>query len=512
VPFFLGLVLMIISWYLSYPLSATSTNDLVFNHISILYWFSLPLLLSSMFLMAINTKNNFLKWIFSFGIVLTFFSLYFFYSLMPTADSGFFRGLTEYFAKSTSLDSSQPNHTYYQWPSFFILAEIVTSISGLTISSYEFLLFAVIGLMLSTFLYVYASKGNMTAGLIAVVAFFISINYFLDYQAVPFSLALGLLFLLFMLETRQKTFGSIILMIVLYASLLLTHLFVPLFFVLYLLLRGLFDKNKQNVRIYRNFFLVALVSYFLIQLTFAKFSFSQLVTNILKTPVEYSSMASAITAAVIPSSISFIAQFFSRAVTIGAVVICVSGLIFLLFKRKLIALDKALLLVGTLYMALGFVLNSLGYRALAIVFIPISIGATFFFKSKFKPYFIGLFLILIVLFLFVPLHGSYATSINYQTRQSYTADNFFINHYNWADAGFVVSDYYTNIYLDSKLSINVYIQSGLPAGHIPDALLYTPVFIGRGLGNYSSVDSFSQSEKLNTLYSDGSSIVLIKTP
>ena len=244
-PFFIGLALLIYSWFLTYPVSTISANDYVFNHVSILYWLSLPLLLGSMYLLAITTKSTFWKWILSIGIVLTFFSLYYFYSMMPTTDSQYFRGLIENFIKTKSLDASQFNHQYYEWPAYFVLANIVTLISGLSIASYQFVLFAIICIVLSTALYVYASKRNM-AGFLTVAAFFISLVYFLDLQAVPFSLALALLFIVFMLEAQQKSTAVIVSMIVLYVALLLTHLFVPLFFVLYLLVRGLIDKNKQH--------------------------------------------------------------------------------------------------------------------------------------------------------------------------------------------------------------------------------------------------------------------------
>ncbi len=169
--------------------------------------------------------------------------------MMPTGDSQQFRALVEYFIKTKSLDPSQLNHVYYQWPAFFVLADIVTSVSGLTLTNYEFLLFALIGFLLATALFVYGSKKYANGGVIVVVAFFISLIYFIDYQPVPFSLALGLLFLLFMLDTQQRSIGVIVTMLVLYAGLLFTHLFVPLFFVLYLLLRSLFDKNTVKIKL-----------------------------------------------------------------------------------------------------------------------------------------------------------------------------------------------------------------------------------------------------------------------
>ena len=123
----------------------------------------------------------------------------------------------------------------------FVLANIVTSVSGLSIANYEFLLFALIGFFLGTVLFVFGSK-NANGGVIVVIAFFISINYFIDYQPVPFSTALALLFLLFMLDSRPSGIAVKVTMLVLYTGLLFTHLFVPLFFVLYLLLRIIIKK------------------------------------------------------------------------------------------------------------------------------------------------------------------------------------------------------------------------------------------------------------------------------
>jgi hypothetical protein len=462
-----------------------------------------------MFLMAVTTKSNFLKWILSVGIVLTFFSLSYFYSIMPTPDAQQFRGLTEYFIKTGSLDASHGNHMYYQWPAFFVLGDIVTSVSGLSLPNYEFLMYALIGVLLASTLYLYSSKKYPNGAVLMVAAFFISINYFINYQAVPFSLALVLLFLLFVLETRQKSFGVTITMLVLFAGTLVTHLFVPLFFVLYLLMRGLFDKNKQTKNLYIRLFLLGLVSYLLVQITLAHFSFQQLVQSITKAPAEYSSIASMTLDTSIPVQINIISQFFSRTVTITAIIICVAGLVLLLIKRKMNALDKSILLTGVVYSVLGTVLNTIGYRAIAIAFIPISLGAAFLFKDKFRPYLAGLFLVLIVLFFFVPIHQSFNTEVAFQTRETYNAVNFFINHYNWEKPSFVVTDFWTNTYLAPKLSVYVWIQTWWNIGYKADAVLYTPQFAGFELGNYTSMESFSQGEKLSVLYNNGVSYALI---
>jgi hypothetical protein len=366
-PFFAGLILMGYSWYLSYPLSINSVDDYVFNNVSILYWFSLPLLLAPMCMMAVTSKNNSLKWIISIGIVITIYSFSYFYFMLPGSDSQYFRGLTEYFIKTKNLDPLQPNHFYYQWPSFFILADIATSVSGLELANFEFLLYTIIGFLLATTLHVYAFKAYKNGGFLAVAAFFLSMFVFLNYECVPFSLALGLLFLLFMLETQQKSLGVILTMQVLFTGISITHVFAPLFFVSYLLMRSILNRSKQ----YRNLLLLTLSIYLLVQVTQAQFSFAINIINIMTSPTEYPHMVQT-TLAPVSVPIDVIAQMFSRTVTIAVAMICVAGFIFLLIKRKMRALDKAILLAGAVYSGLGVLLNNLGERAIPITFIPLS--------------------------------------------------------------------------------------------------------------------------------------------
>src|SRR5665647_934959 len=107
IPFLLGLALLIYSWHMSFPLSLHSVGESIYDNISILYWISVPLLLSSMFLMAIVFKNVYLRWMLTFGFVLVLYSISYFYFTMPTVDSAFFRGLTENFVVTHNLDASQ---------------------------------------------------------------------------------------------------------------------------------------------------------------------------------------------------------------------------------------------------------------------------------------------------------------------------------------------------------------------------------------------------------------------
>lgn len=498
---------MFYSWYSTFPLSAFSANDFVFNHVSIFYWLSLPLLLVSMFLIALTTKNDYLKWILSIGIILTLFSLSYFYYLMPGPDSEYFRGASEHFINTRIMDSSHLNHFYYQWPAFFILMDIVPSVSGLSLANFEFLLFSIIGFLIATALYIYGSKKFKNSGVIVLIVFFMSINYFINYQSVPFTLALGLLFLMFVLDTHQKSAGLIVIMIILFLNLLILHLFVPLFFVFYLLLKSLLEKSSQGKRLYRNLSLITLVSYFLVELSIAQFSIDQIIKNIFDAPAEYSYIITGLTSAAL-TGFRGTAQFFSRTVTIVTLSICVIGLVLLFIKRQMTELDKSILVTGIVYSGLGFVLNTLGWRAIALALFPVSLGAAFLFRDKLKPYIAGLLIVLLALFVFAPINQSFNAEISFQTKENYIADNFFIEHYNWAEPGYVVTDFRTSTYLISKLSVNVFINDWLYPGERADAILYTPQFKGLKLANYSSMESLSQGEGLNVVYNNGISCLL----
>ena len=454
-PFFAGLILMVYSWYLSYPLSINSVDDFVFNHISILYWFSLPLLLASMFMMAVTSKSNYTKWIISVGIVMTIYSLSYFYYMLPSIDSHYFRGITEGFIRTKDLDPLKPNRGYFQWPSFFLLADMTTSLSGMELATYEFLFYTVIGFLIATAFYVYASRAYKHGGFLAAVAFFVAMFYFFNYQNVPYSLAFGLLFLLFMLETRQKNLNVRLTMLVLFVGMTFVHLFVPLFFVLYLLIRWILNRGKQH----GSLLLLTLVIYLIVQITQAQFSFTDNIKLMTTLSAEYSDVLGAtMTPTLVPLDV--VAQMFSRYVTITAAMICLVGFIILLIKRKMREIDKAILLTGAAYSVFGTILFILGTRAIPLFFIPICLGASFLLESRVRPFAKFLFLILLILFAFIPLHTSFSEQqIVFQTKEAQTTAKFLMDKYDWDAYSTILSHDSTMWYIATQIEGNSKVES-----------------------------------------------------
>lgn len=511
-PLTIGIILMAHSWCLSYPLSIDSLGDFVFNHVSVLYWFSLALTLASMYMIAVTSKRDSLKWIMTVGIVMTMYSLSYFYYMLPGSDSHNVRGLTEIFIRTKNLGPSQPSHMYFQWPSLFILANTITSVSGLGLATIEFLVYAIIGFLMATTLYVYASKASKNGGSLAVIAFFVMMFNFLNYQFVPFSLAFGLLLLLFMLESRQRSSGVIIAMLALFVGITLMHAFVPLFFVLYLLIQSVLTRNKQ----YGKLFLLTLIIYLTVQFTLASTGFANNIWTVMTLPTEYSAIATIKPPAPVP--IDAIAQMFIGIVQIAFGITCLSGFILLLVKRKMRSLDKAIFLTGLIYSGVGVVLFTLGSRAIAIAFIPISLGAPYLFESRFRPYVKSLFLVLLMLFTFIPLHDSfYDSQILFQTKEAYHTENFMIDYYNWTNPSLILAHFRVIPYLQTKVRApsETYYESDFstlfPRLEEYDSIVYT-VGLGKNLLRFNyTTERMLREEKLNVVYSSGSSYIAVKS-
>jgi hypothetical protein len=433
---------------------------------------------------------------------------------MSTSDSDYFRGLTENFIRTNNLNASQSINNYYQWPSFFLLASITTLVSGLKLTNYEFLLFTIIGFLLATTLYVYASKAYNRSGFLAVAAFFVVMFLFLNYQAVPFSLALALLFILFMLETRERSAGTTLTMLILYTSTVITHAFVSLFFVIYLLIRSIISRSRQ----YFEFFILTLVIYLIVQVTFAVFSFRGNIASIFATPSEYSGVAGA-TLASTSAAIDAIPHLFSRGIIIAFAILCIVGFLFLTFRKKLRKIDQAIFLTGAVYSGLGAVLDVLGTRAIPLLFIPIALGAVYLLESKYRKYLKYLVAVLLIFVVFVPIHSSITSfPITFQTKEDLATANFMIEKYDWNIPSIVIADSGTRWYMLPQIPGNPQIDTDLaPRFGLSNIIMYNSILYSVGLAESLSKSNISVEETSNQIfdrfdivYNSGFSYIAVK--
>jgi hypothetical protein len=180
-------------------------------------------------------------------------------------------------------------------------------------------------------------------------------------------------------------------------------------------------------------------------------------------------------------------------------------------------LDKAIFLTGVIYSVSGIIFFTLGSRAIPIVFIPISMGASYLLKSRFKPYVQSVFLVLLILFAFIPLHNSFSTSqIMFQTKEAYQTENFFIGYYNWTKPSLILAHYRVITYLRTKQPSLVSFEDDVYSPLFPrlkeyDCIVYT-VGLGINLLRYNyTTDRMLHEEKLNMIYNNGFSYIATKS-
>ncbi len=303
-------------------------------------------------------------------------------------------------------------------------------------------MYAIIGVMLTTALFIFATKKYQRGGFLAVVVFFIAMYYYLNYQFSPFTIAFLFLLLALSFEGEKWTLGRMPIILILFVGMTLSHSYVAVFYVIFLAIKTIIRRNTQN----RNLFFLFLTIYLLYQLTLTNNALNTYVQQITKLDTNVSGMAGlSITPVLVP--IDAIAQRILSAILVITVAISAIGFLILLIKRKTRDFDKAIFLTGLGYFVFGLVFWVLGPRAIPLAFIPVSLGVSYLFETKFKKFLTGLFLILLILLVFMPLHGSFLKGIDFsQTDNAYNAENFMLEKYSWATGGSVlmhgpVSDY-----------------------------------------------------------------------
>jgi len=455
VPICIGIILLLLSWYFSYPVSIDSPYDFAYNHFSYLYWIGVAILFASFFIVAVKTENNKLRWTMAIGTFFLIFSQTYFYYMICGSDAHQLRGLTEYFISTGDLSFSEPNHYYYQWPIFFILDKITLLVTGLDLRYCEFILYGTIGSVVTSFIYFYISKVRRNA-YIAVTAFFIILVYVFNFQFfAPFGLSLCLVLLLFYLDSLSAKLEVTLATLTIFVVLAFTHMFTPLFFVVYSLVIYVLNRNKKHLTI----FITTSVMYTLVQVSYPSiYHYVQALSNFsfLKYflwKVTVTTTGSANTQLFVESA----AQFISRIVVFGTILVTFFGFIVLLKRRKLGRTHYAMLLTGLIFAATLIIAPSqysqMSNRSFFLVCIPVSMGASYLCEGKYKKYFEAVFLLLLVFFTFVLINQSLSDDqIFFQTKAEHQFANFMVDNINWSTPVSIFSNYRVQQYLVAKSS------------------------------------------------------------
>lgn len=522
IPMCIGVILLFLSWGLSYPVSIDSPYDFVYNHISYLYWLGLAVLFASFFIVALKTKNNSLRWAMAVGTVLLIFSQAYFYYTVPGSDAGSVRGLNEYFISTGDL-SLKPHHLYYQYPLSFILSKTALSITGLDLRVFDFILYGVMTFVVTSLIYLHISKVRKNA-YVAVIAFFIILLYFFNFQwTTPFALSLCLILLLFYLDGLSGRHEVVLAMLIIFTGITFTHILTPLFFVVYCLLMYIVKKNRKHLRL----FMLTSIIYALVLINNLLFTiYLKQLTNFFFMEILFRVQMSTTSIALAPQPyISVIAQFFSRVVVITTTLVTALGFIILLRRKKLGVTNYAMLLTGAIF-ALTLLISPSAYhqmsnRAYFLICIPASLGASYLCEGKFKKFFKPVFLILLVLFTFALMNQTfYDRQIFFQTKKEYQCADFMIDYVDWNASSRILSHFRFQTYLMPKSSSETVIFWSDSSIDFAKNMLYCD-YVAYTIGlaksllaaNYSVEKSFREfdANHFNLIYNSGNfSCVLSK--
>jgi hypothetical protein len=516
-----ALALLLYSWSTSYPLSLNLSTDFIFNHVNPLYWIGLALLLGSIGTAVANAKREFFVLIMCVAILVCMYSLYYFYPSLPGSDTNTFRGLTEYALTTGDLNPLGTNHNYFQWPGFFVFSQILLTLTGLQTIPFEFVFFTLLGVLYVVTLYVYFSSFSRKLAWVSLATYFIIIYLFFNYQYAPFSLAMALLFTLFMIETRSHKTGSMALLtLILCIGISIIHPFAVIFFIAYVFVMYLLGREKYYLRLFG----ITLVTWLLVTMFSSGIFFNQLLQAVTAlTSQEYISSFQAALSNPIANlpAISPISQIFSRGTIIITATITGIGFILFLVKRRLRRMDLALAISAIIYSLVGAILPVLGQRAWFILLMPLSLGTVYFLEKGFGRYLKYLFIAFLVLFTFVPLSSSFNnTQVFFLTRNERVCTDFAVLNYDWSGLGSVLAHFRLVTYLEARTGGTIQFGSEFQftntswstfPENIPsfNCIIYTSGLAQSTVAYNYTISDLWQKQNYNKLYDSGQSYILI---
>ena len=226
--FFIGLILIFISWYFTYPIYMPELEEKTITQFYPLLWPGMIFSLLGLFLIGYYSKRKSVKIICTsiFPVVLYIYVFYF--SYIPTSDSGNVKAMFEIFhytGINTVIDS------YFHYPIFFTLNEMTSQILGFNANKLAIIFFILYGFLIALYIYLFIFKATKNdiyqIAFFAAPLYFIAIFNYLNYQWVPQTLALVFFLMLLLLLSNQITSGYKILSIIIFTILVFTHLCIP---------------------------------------------------------------------------------------------------------------------------------------------------------------------------------------------------------------------------------------------------------------------------------------------
>jgi hypothetical protein len=403
--FFLGMPLLILSWYNSYPIRIGSLDSLTFTQFSPLIWPGILLTSFGLFVTGYFSPRNSVKALCAAIFPVSVFSYVLFFNGTATSDIGNAKSMFDVF-HAIGINPSEIR--YFHFPAYFTFNEATAQLTGMDANSIAMIFFGLFGVLLGLFSYLFLFRvtkyiGSQVALLGVFLYFSISFS-FLNYQWVPQTLALIFFFLLLILITLEGTKYKIFTLVI-FIVLMFTHLFIPIIFLLFF---GLYTlKKKESFRL----FLILTCLYAAILAYYTSFYIPQLVDTFMNVIYGFEEYRNTLAQSFKNTSPNFFDQLISNInrvrvpITIGILAL---GFAVGLFKKKIHYIILVLGIVGGLYLVLGLVYPVLGWRALQVLILALVAGIGFLIGPRLlkKPTMV-LVTILIVLSIFGPLRFCY---------------------------------------------------------------------------------------------------------
>ena len=408
----IGIIFIIISWILSYPIHLTETRDLTFSQFFPSIWPGMILSSIALFSLGYSYKKKYIQALCSALFPIILYAYTFFFSYVPSSDCGNVRGMFYVFQKTGINSDVIP---YFDFPNYFTYNEIIHQIVHIDENMIAALSIIIYGILLGLFLYLFLDhqKNKFNKELkpfILTITYFIGMYSFLNFQWVPQTLALVYFFILLFITSRltekfSHKYWEFILLFV-FVAFFFTHAFLPVIFLLFFALIILKRRSFFSIFIILSSFFIVFTLYYLnIYLSIYIQTFQQSIAGFSQ---EYISVASRS----FGETMNLLSTIISYANRIRIPLIWLLGFIgslILLYKKKIHTFFISLGLSGGFYLAVGTLFSVLGLRATQIFFIPLSNGLTYFFTRWKKPMML-LFLVLLILSVFGPMRIAYDTT------------------------------------------------------------------------------------------------------
>lgn len=408
--FLTGLILILISWYYSYPIYMPDLGEKTFTQFYPSIWPGILCSVLGLFLAGYYSekKNVKLLCVAVFPIVLL--SYIYFYIYTPTSDSAGVKAMFQVFHNTGINTSVDP---YYQFPTYFTINESTGLISNIDVISIATIFFALFGILIAVYLLFYLKSISKTKSykiaFLGVIIYFTGIFFNLNYQWVPQTLAF-IFFLLLLYTSSKNKFEYQLLSIILFTALVFTHLFIPAIFLVFFGIYSFKVKESRNIFLlmacvytatiiyHATFYPPVIVEAFRDSVYGVGGDYATTMSQSFNDPVGITSqILSAINRVRVPLTWMILAL----------------GCLFLWIKKKMNYSAIALGLSGGIYFGIGLFYPVLGTRSLQVLFIPLVLGLGFFLSKWKKPTLI-LITILLVLSLSGPMreaHDAYMFQI-----------------------------------------------------------------------------------------------------